>query len=541
MSSQSERTEALLSRLAAADKNLQQSLSPGHVGIFLGAEVADLPQAQMIFSLVVNLSARLFPIFQKLDIVVPQDVPLTFPAPRWSAATLHDHIRLLLEAIRPPNLIWQFHQKPTDEPRCFLSIGPLPHRADGDAIYIGSNGWNLTVSPDSPVAVGSDLNPVGAYAAACFGVAEACKRFLAPLSLSVPVVPLDRPLTFSTFTYRTGESEPNPPISSAFDLGRITMVGLGAGGGAAIFTLASFYELSGQFAAIEPDVITVSNLNRYILADANDANEQAQKRKTDVVGSLLSRFPSLKTRLFCSSFGEVKKKLQTEDFRFVVAGVHSREARRELQYETPMILWDMGATHDGEFRIWRMVLGTTECMFCKHPLTDKDPEREKAAQLEREVGLSVERWLQLLKDNEPFSEADVAVIREHRRSTETRWALPEPGQRYDDWFGDQCGRLNLPAIDDEIPIPFAPVMAGVLVAGEVIKERLFPGQQLDSYYWNTLLGRFLPRHKPNRRAPTETCRFCKDNDFIEQYQRRWLKKEGGDVKYGQEPACGAPR
>src|SRR5207249_2490943 len=104
---------------------------------------------------------------------------------------------------------------------------------------------------------------------------------------------------------------------------------------------------------------------------------------------------------------------------------------------------------------------------------------------------------------------------------ERGFALPRPGQRYGDWEAEQCGRLKLPDADEEVPIPFAPVMAGVLLAGEVIKEHHFPEAVLEGYYWNTLLGRFMPGNRPQRRLPDPDCGFCHDPAYVEQYRRRW--------------------
>ena len=59
---------------------------------------------------------------------------------------------------------------------------------------------------------------------------------------------------------------------------------------------------------------------------------------------------------FSEPFREVVPYLQSEDFRYVSAAVHSREARRDIQYETPFVLWDAAAAEDGEFRIWKMYL-----------------------------------------------------------------------------------------------------------------------------------------------------------------------------------------
>lgn len=186
-----------------------------------------------------------------------------------------------------------------------------------------------------------------------------------------------------------------------------------------------------------------------------------------------------------------------------------------------MVLWDAGATEQGEFFLWRMILGKTECMHCKHPAGEADPEREKARQLTELLGLDVDRWLQKVRENERFEAKEIATIRAHLGDKDVPFALPSPGQRYGDWEASQCGHLHLPEADEEIPIPFAPVMAGVLLAGEIIREHCFSAAVLDSYYWNTLLGRFMIRNQPYRRHPRPECSFCHDEAYLAQYQRRW--------------------
>lgn len=284
-----------------------------------------------------------------------------------------------------------------------------------------------------------------------------------------------------------------------------------------MYTLASLPDLKGTLNLIEPDKIKEPNLNRYIHADADDAGMP----KTEVARKLFQRFPEVYARPFPFPFGEASSHLEIEDFRYFLAAVHSREARRELQYETPMVLWDGGATEHGEFRIWRLILGRTECMHCKHPLTDQDPERDAALQRAHLLGLSPETWLKKIRDNAPFNIEEITAIRANMAGKEYAFDLPELGQSYGDWEKAQCGKLFLPNVDDEIPIPFAPVMAGVLMAGEIVKEHLYPEAVLDSYYGNTLLGHFMGRIKPYRRTPRFDCPFCHDDSYLSQYRKRW--------------------
>lgn len=147
-----------------------------------------------------------------------------------------------------------------------------------------------------------------------------------------------------------------------------------------------------------------------------------------------------------------------------------------------------------------------------------------AGRLDRLLALSKDAWLRKLLRNEAFSEDDELAIRQHVTGKEVTFDLPKSGERYSDWYAQQCGKLSLPGIEDEIPIPSAPVMAGVLTAGEIVKEHAFSDVVLDSYYFNTLMGNFMRRVEPRRRQPRPTCRFCQDEGYLGQYRRRWTSR-----------------
>ena len=201
--------------------------------------------------------------------------------------------------------------------------------------------------------------------------------------------------------------------------------------------------------------------------------------------------------------------------------MHSREARRAIQMETPRTIWDAGATEAGEFWIWRVLFGQSECLACRFRQDDRNPERTKALQLSQVLGLRQDDWLAKLRNNARFTEEDVKSIQLFTGDAITTYALPRAGQRFGDWEVEQCGKLMLPDVEDEIPIPFAPVMAGVLIAGEVIKHEMFPEFALDSRYWNALLGQFMRRNRPTRRSPRTDCPVCQSKAFRSQYARRW--------------------
>ena len=262
---QADRTFSILSHLAPDESGVIHLLAPGRVALILDPELARKPQSQLLLSFAVNLLARLFPVVQDLRIVLPENVPLVADVPRWTARTLSDHLQRFLEALAPP-LCWTFEREVTEEVSSALVVGDVRPPCE-QTVYVGSDGWEASVSPAAAVPVGVGVNPVGAYTAACLGTSEVWKRLLrthGDLFPGTPPIPSDTPITFSSFTYVTSQGQPNPALPSPLDLGRLTIVGLGAGGGAAAYTLSSIRTLKGTITQVEPDEITAPNLNRYV-------------------------------------------------------------------------------------------------------------------------------------------------------------------------------------------------------------------------------------------------------------------------------------
>lgn len=511
-SSVSTRTETLLRSLVNNElSDLAGLFAPGAVRIALPDETASEPQAQLIYSMLVNLVSRLFPVVQRLELVVPRKLPLSAQVPRWRAQTFDAHITGFLSALNP------------DTTYTVVSV-PSPHKmytvvvGAGDfpnaELFVGSVGWKCELDVKASCATTGDPNPVGAYAVACLAAGEVWKSALTSRSQfsHLPIFPIQERLTFSTYSLLTTDDSAGPPLPATLELPALSVIGAGAGGGAILYTLASLPDLSGSVFVVDPDAVETSNLNRYIFADGDDAEHE--RPKPAVIATMLGRFPRLRTVPLDKPFETVATSLPYE---YVAAAVHSRTARRDIQMETPRVLWDCAATSDGEFRVWRHLLGRSDCMWCKHPEAG-DPERQKSMQLEQLLGLDTETWVRKIRNNEPFTQQEIASLKIPDGSEIT---LPASGERFDAWEAAQCGRMKLPELNAEVPIPFAPVMAGVLIAGEIIKELRFPANALDSYYWNTLTGQFMRRKRPECRRPTPGCPLCQNEVFRAQYSRRW--------------------
>ena len=86
---------------------------------------------------------------------------------------------------------------------CIVAIGQT--ESSGANLFLGSIGWIAQVSTNEVLAIEGSANPVGAYAAACFGAAQVWNFLLAPYRWQLPMLPLfplNGTLTFSCFDYR---------------------------------------------------------------------------------------------------------------------------------------------------------------------------------------------------------------------------------------------------------------------------------------------------------------------------------------------------
>lgn len=514
---QASRTLALLAAQTGCS-DLPRLLAPGRVGLVLAGADAVSPQAQLAFTFALNLLARLYPAVQILEIAAAP-VPLSVRLPRWSAVSVREHAQRFMQRLQPPLRHWSLVDTPSASAEC-LVVGS--DRVRHSAVYLASDGWQVWLSPSEPPSRGVRLNPIGAYCAACLGVAEIWKRLCLrhrELFRGVPIALQQDTLSLSTYTLSRDPEAPNPDLPDLVDLRRLTMVGLGAGGAAAAYSLASLPALAGTVTLVEPDLLTDTNLNRYCAADRHDVAGP----KTAVMASILRSHPRLMTRLVQMPFEEAcaQRDLDATDYEWVLAGVDSAEARRHIQYETPKVLWDMAAAADGEVRVWRMALGETECMLCKHP-RDDDPERRTAERIAAAIGLDPDLVHRKMASNGLFTQAEVDRIRLARSGEPDTLRLPHVGEPFSDWRMDHCGRHQFAGQEEGVPIPFAPVLAGVIAAGEVLKEHLFPDAVLRSRLMTSVLGRpFASCRAIEFRPPHRGCRLCTDQAMLNQYRRRW--------------------
>lgn len=508
------RTRAAITGLIGTGGELPPDLTGRSVAIT--CQHPDNANAQIALLTAANLCLRFDPVIDVLHIVVP-DGPLLTQYPGTQASTIHQALDDLAEWIdRDVELL---HSDPGDgDADATLALGKTHRDLPAPDVGIGSDGWTVHLAGDRAIDdFGEQVNPIGASYAACLGVAELFKALARTWGLENPgfnVAPVED-LAFSTYDYTVGdEVTKNPDLPETLDLAGTSVIGTGAGGGALVLTLALLPDLRGHLGLVDSDEVTATNLNRYLWAGSGHAGEP----KVSTLQDLLSRWhPQLDVTAVPAPFEAVSDGNYDVPMELVTSTVHTAEARREIQWELPGRVLDAGVNERGDLVVARIRFGDSECLGCKYPPGERGKERELEALAER-IGLGFDEIRRLHRNNGAFDENQVARILS-KVDEDPEVAPPDVGQRFSDWFQQHCGHLQLETDGEPVPIPFLPVAAGILLAGEVVKDRAELGGSLSDRFLHNIFS--SPRSLLHRGTkPAKGCVIC-DEDARERHQEKW--------------------
>jgi len=504
-------------------------LSPEiRVLITAGGEWVNSQNGQFATVMAVNVLSRLFPVITHLDIFLEGDAPLLQRIPLIKSKSLRGALRQLVELIDSPCQV-TFIDSLKKEYDAILSIGPTDLRGEFK-VTIHSDGWLAYVSRNSAkYAPSTNVNPIGAYVASILGCIEIFKLTLrkkvnalfpreADSCLALKRIRfIDGELKFSALDYSVNsDSSPNPELPSTFDLGEVYLVGLGAVGGALIYTLSSLTSIKGTIHLIDPDDVEMSNLNRYIYATRDDA--KACSPKVHVAKKLLEVHHNLlEVKPFHGSYDEFRILSQDRKYDLLISAVDNDETRRLIQHDLPKLILNAGA-FESMYSISRVELGRTQCLICP------DPEGKHELHLLNTIasltGIPIDEIKRMRRTNGVFGEEHMRILLERTKES-PEFPIPHLGMRFSDWLYEnkyKLGLMKLPELN--IPIPLTTILAGVLLAGEVIKDRHLHNYRLNSQFDHDIL--LFPINGMHRLIPpSPKCPFCGNEDVLRKYREKY--------------------
>lgn len=402
-----------------------------------------------------------------------------------------------------------------------LVVGATRHAAE-TVVYAGSDGWIARVSATRPVESGTGGNPFGAGAAACIGMANI---FRAVFADRLPHTGLDLDTSLSLLNFETGASASTVSLANCVDIGEVRLVGVGAVGNAAVWSLTRVPGLAGTLHAIDHETVDLSNMQRYVLTSmADDGAVKVSLARREAAGTELDVVPSRATwaeHVAASGGGG----------GLVAVALDSARDRVEVQGSLPRRLVNAW-TQNGDLGVSRHGFdGDQACLACMY--LPQGRRRSLDEVIAGELGLDHATHRMRLRDmlvhgqpvGEDFAREIAAAAGVDPGSLTPFAAQPLRAFRQ----RAVCGGIVMRAIDGggadvEVPLAFQSALAGVMLAAEVVAEAAgLRDVRPPTRSVVDLLRPLTPRPSSNvlkGTSPAARC-ICEDSDWQDAYRAKW--------------------
>jgi hypothetical protein len=482
---------AVGAHLAVSRRSLTASLESTVVGVECGAPLSG--NDKFISEMIVNLVARLYPTLAISG--HPESIELLKPF----ALEINPNIQFAPEA-------------PAETTIC---IGPSTARG---ALYPSASGWVARLAHNGPAPSGP-TNPYSSAAAASLACGELFRRIFLR---SEPEG--DFSLSLLDFGSETGEQLE----LDAAPLGRVLFVGVGAIGNAAIWTLARDTEISGTLILIDHELLSLSNLQRYVLGRYVDVS----KSKVLLAAEHLS-VSKITTATILSSIEEFAPPEGWEQPPTTCVSVDNIVGRRVVQGLLPETVINGWTGEASLGASWHQLGRDVACLACLYqPHSQGSSATQQAA---RALGLSEERAALLWVTRAPLSNEE----RKHaakqlgiKPSALNDWKTRPLPDIYTDVV---CGAvpIDIQAVGriEVVPLAHQSVLAGSLMAAELIKRTQSSLRKLSQpeplVVWDNILK--PPPKSWVRPRPREAGCICTDSVYQQLYREKWgNRKDKGE-------------
>jgi hypothetical protein len=490
------------------------------VGVAFDAAAVRTREGRATLELAVNLLARLYP---RLALVPASGKSgggrrrsRRPPARPAGVAGVLDGLAATARAINPDIEI----VSDVEGVAACLVVGETPVSV-APAVHVGSDGWLVRLSPDSPVGSADTPNPFGAGAAACFGAANVFRLLFAEqLSRGGP----DGAFTLSLFDFEPNAPTPaNPPVG-AVDLGESHLVGLGAIGNGAVWALARTPDLWGTLHLVDHECVELSNLQRYALT----TQAEVQSPKVGLAAKALGG-TRVDARPHQQRWGEYLRCRRDWALQRVAVAVDSARDRIAIQAALPC--WVVNAwTQPDDLGVSRhSFLGDQACLMCLY-LPDRKQKDEDELVAEA-IGLADarEEIRELLYRDAPVTRQLLERIATARQ-VPVEPLLPFEGESLRVFYREAiCGGILLQfekaagqAARAEVPMAFQSALAGIMLAAELVAHagglKQAPPPVTTKINLLRPLGSYLSL--PATKHPSGRC-ICQDHDYVAVYRGKY--------------------
>jgi molybdopterin/thiamine biosynthesis adenylyltransferase len=470
------------------------------IALKLNLNFKDNINAQNIYILCANLLARLF---INIDFIIPESTQLVINESNINIPLSEYVLSLVKNIFKDGN--YNFYTKSiSNKYDGILTIGNC-NKSNVYETCIISNGWNIYINKNNINSF--NINPIGACAAACFGVSELFKKVMRTNSKPI------NEMEFSLLNYNYEVPLFNPELPESIDIGEVTLIGAGAIGSSFIYSLNCLKNVKGRLNVVDNDKYTESNLNRYIISN----NSTIDLPKVNNVENLLMQHTDIDIKKFFMNYDEFKKTNRKVDT--IITAVDKRITRYNIQGDLPKLIIDSSTTNT-YIDLHRVDFGSGgACLGCLYEPDEQDELQYNY--ISERTGISLERVKLLYDTNQGLNEDDISIASQ-KINKDLSFYINQP---IDTLYSHvYCGSAiieNAKNSDPIVaPISFISALAGTFVTSELIKARYFPEYVIKNHFCiNTFSSPNPSLHKYIN--SDKNCKYCGNKDFIDAYKEKW--------------------
>lgn len=393
----------------------------------------------------------------------------------------------------------------------------------GPIIYIGSDSWIAKFSNEDALGCGDSLNPLGAGIASCIAASNVF-RYVFSDFLSSPE--FDDSFSLSLISLDTGNSDADLKVRKA-DIGKVQLAGFGAIGNGFIWALHNSPFVNGSINIIEPQTLSLSNLQRYILAEERHIG----KSKLEIAKEFLK---PLKLGYFLTDgdWGQYLNTAHNWKNEITIVAIDNAQDRIGIQASLPKVIIN-GYTENNVLGISRHNNFVNEtCVVCTYMPAGK----RKSHSQEVADNLNLPHLERQIRDYIFYNkEADDQLLDWVAQANAIDFMKLEKfrGVPVQEFYANVvCGGMLMELRDGdrvvehiEAPLAFQSAMAGILEFSELLILKL--GLRKDSmpnktqfYPLQSVKSGVNPYNHSFPKDNSGRC-ICSDQDFISAYKSKW--------------------
>lgn len=390
-----------------------------------------------------------------------------------------------------------------------------------NALFIGSDNWKAFYSVSTPQTIGKSHNPFGAAGAVCIACANLFRSIFND-ELGNPA--LDHHVCLCMYNQTIIDNKDAPALPEEITV-NFTLIGAGAVGNAALWTLLQIPNAKGQISLIDNQPVSISNLQRYLLMK----QEHITFSKVGIISEIFQAKAGIVIQPYPSRWQEVVGTLSIDQLRLLVTALDTGIDRLLVQSTLPEKIINAWTSPECLGVSRHLDFSNEVCLACLYmPTVKVKSESEKIAAAlnmpEREDFIR-----HYLAKNVPIDEQFIVTV-SHIGGIDQAKLRQYMNQPVCILYSEGiCGggivTLNpnsqVPQ-DMEVPLAHESAMAGILLAAEVIIESLQIRTKPIEALTKINLMRPLHEHLLEKEGKHYSGKcLCQDKIIQKRYSEKW--------------------